>query len=53
MRKRAGSHSLAHGSGGVLAMVVGGSHLVSLSVKREINIFNPLRVIEGTIGVFF
>ena len=32
----------------------GGAAAESLTpVKREINIFNLLRVIEGTIGVFF
>ena len=37
-----------------MLMAGGGAAAESLTrVKREINIFNPLRVIEGTIGVFF
>lgn len=50
-----GSHSAARAREGMLvAGAGGGAAAESLTpVKREINIFNPLRVIEGTIGVFF
>lgn len=48
-----GSHSVARAREGML-VAGGGAAAQSLTpVKREINIFNPLRVIEGTIGVFF
>lgn len=47
-----GSHSLARAVKG--CWWLGEGQQPSLTpVKREINIFNPLRVIEGTIGVFF